>query len=333
MLKTILPLLLLILLGGIYFYTKDDAQDTSIKIEDRDFIVADREMIDIIVIKRPGYPQIHLSKSKNGWLLNQRNRASDHVVKNLLTVLTKMKLDYIPPKATYSNIMKDIDELGIDVTTYDKDGNVLSDFIVGKNNNVESGTYCLKKGAKQPYVMILPAVSGGFRNYFTLRNIDLKDKIIFDINSDDIVKITMDYKKNRVNSFVVSKKGSQYEVNPIVPSATYTELNQNQNIISAYVKSFKKLGAESIMTGRPGIDSISRTIPFIELAVDMEDGSQEGFSFYPVTDHLDEGATVRTVADLKQIDRYYMFSTDGECYTVQHRLLKNLFKPISYFGL
>lgn len=333
MLKTILPLLLLILLGGFYFYTKDDVQDTSISIEDRDFVVKDRELIDIIVIKRPGYPELHLSKSKDGWLLNQRKKASPHVVRNILSVLTQMKLDYIPPKATYPKIMSDIEKLGIDVTTYDKDGNVLSDFIVGKNNNVESGTYCLKKGAKQPYVMIVPSISGGIRNYFTLTDSDLKDKTVLDINSNDIVKITMDYKKNRANSYVITKEGSNYSINPIVPSAAMSKLNQNQNIIDAYVKGFKKIGAESIMTGRPGMDSISRTIPFVELAIDMKDGSRLGYSFYPVTDILDPGTLIRTVSDLNKIDRYHMFSLDGECHVVQQRLVKNIFKPISYFDL
>lgn len=335
MLKTILPLIILILLGGIYFYTKDDPQDTSIEIEDRDFVVEDREIIDIIVIKRPGYPELHLSKSKDGWLLNQRKKASPHVVKNLLSVLTQMKLDYIPPKTKYTKIMKDIEELGIDVTTYDKNGKVLSDFIVGKNNNVESGTYCLKKGAKQPYVMIVPSVGGGIRNYFTLKDIDLRDKTVLDINSNDIVKITMDYKKDRANSYVITKEGSSYSISPMVSSGGVNKLKQNQNVLAAYVKDFKKLGAESIMTGKPGMDSLSRIIPFVELAIDMKDGSQLGYSFYPVTDilTLEASNSMRKVSDLDQIDRYNMFASNGESYMVQHRLVKKMFKPITYFDL
>jgi len=333
MLKTILPLLILILLGGIYFYTKDDPQDTSIDLDDRDFVVEDREIIDIIVIKRPGYPEMHLSKSNDGWLLNQRKKASPHVVKNLLSVLTQMKLDYIPPKTKYTKIMKDIELLGIDVTTYDKSGKVLSDFIVGKNNNIESGTYCLKKGAKQPYVMIVPSVGGGIRNYFTHTDVDLRDKTVLDINSNDIIKVTVDYKKDRANSFVITKEGTSYNIKPIVPTTSTNQLKQNQNVLTAYIKDFKKFGAESLMTGKPGMDSLSRTMPFVELAIDMKDGSQLGFSFYPVTDVLNLDATLRTVNDLKQIDRYNMFASDGESYMVQHRLVKKLFKPILHFDI
>jgi hypothetical protein len=332
--KTIIPLILLIALGGIYFLTKDNDNDTSIVLEDRDFVVKDRELIDIITINRPGYPELHLSKSEGGWLLNQRRKASPHVMRNLLSVLTRMELDYIPPRTKYNKIMQDIKDLGISVTTYDKEGNVLSDFIVGKNNNVESGTYVIKKGAKQPYVMIVPAVSGGIRNYFTLSDMNLRDKTVMDVNSDDIVKITMDYKKNRINSFIINKdNGGELEIEPMVPTDRTMNVQQNQNLLDAYVKSFKKIGAENIMTGRPDMDSISHHIPFIELAIDLKDGSQLGYSFYPVMDIVDPGTEIKSVIDLDKIDRYYMFSTDGQSYIVQQRLVKNIIKPINYFGL
>ena len=334
MFKTIIPLALLIVLGGIYFYTKDKDTDTSIKLEDRDFVIKDREQIDIIKIKRPAYPEIHLSKAESGWLLNQRRKTSPHVMRNLLNVLTRMKLDYIPPKTKYSKIMQDIEDLGIDVTIYDKKGVVLSDFTVGKNNNAEGGTYILKKGAKQPYVMILPEVSGGIRNYFTLSNINYRDKTVMDINSNDIVKVTMDYKKNRVNSFVVNKDNSgKYEVEPILPIAKTMKIKQNQNLIDAYIKSFKKFGSENIMTGRPDMDSLRHHIPFIELAIDLKNGSQLGYSFYPVTNILSVGEEIKSVKDLEKIDRYHMFTSDGESYIVQQRFLKNIIKPIGYFGI
>ena len=334
MYKTIISLVLLLALGGFYFLTKDKNNDTSITIEDRDFVVHDREIIDIIVIDRPGYPKLHLSKSENGWLLNQRRKASPHVIKNLLSVLTRMKLDYIPPRTKYKKIMQDIEDLGIGVVTYDKEGQVLSDFIVGKNNNVESGTYCIKRGAKQPYVMIVPAISGGIRNYYTLSDIDLRDKTVMDVNSGEIVKVTLDYKKNRINSFVINKdKGGDYQVQSLLPTDKTNNISQNQNLLNAYIKDFKKIGAENIMTGRPDMDSLSQHMPLIELAIDLKNGSQLGYSFYPVMDNIDVGTEIKTVADLVKLDRYYMFSNDGQSYIVQQRLVKNILRPISYFGL
>lgn len=331
--KTLIPLAILLILGVVYYMTKDTPQDSSISIEDRDFVVENRDDIDIIRIKRPGYPEIHLSKSGGEWILNQRRKASSHIVRNILTVLTRMELDYIPPKTTYSKIMKDIELLGIDVTTYDKAGNVLSDFIVGKNNRVESGTYCLKKGAKQPYVMIVPAVSGGIRNYFTLTDLDLRDKTVMNVKSSDIVELTMDFKKDRKNSFQIKKEGSQYGITPLVPSANTSNISQNQNVLSAYMKNFKGFGAEGITTGKPEMDSIFRKIPGIELAMGMKDGSKRKFSFYPIVYRPEEDQPEkRTAEDLSRTEKFFMFSDNGESYIVQQRVMNKFIQPLSYFG-
>jgi hypothetical protein len=331
--KTLLPLAILLILGVIYFMTKDAPKDSSISIDDRDFVVENREDIDIIRIKRPGYPEIHLSKKGEEWFLNQRRKASSHIVRNILTVLTKLELDYIPPNTTYPKIMKDIELLGIDVTTYDKAGNVLSDFIVGKNNNVESGTYCLKKGAKQPYVMILPSVSGGIRNYFTLTDLDLRDKTVMNVKSSDIVELTMDFKKDRKNSFQIIKEGSSYGISPLVPTANTSNISQNQNVLSAYMKNFKGFGAEGIMTGKPEMDSIYRKIPGIELDMSMKNGSKRKFSFYPVVYRPGEDDPERTTAeDMRRTEKFYMFSDDGESYIVQQRVMNKFIQPLSYFG-
>lgn len=329
--RTILLLLLLICLGGFYFYTVNKtSEDTSIRIEDREFVVEDRNKIDIITIKRPGYPLIHLSKSKDGWLLNERRKASKHVIKNILSVLTQMEIDYIPPRATHGAIMEGINKLGIEVSSYDKEGKVLSEFILGKNNNVESGTYILKKGAQQPYVVVVPAVSGGIRNYFTLTDLNLRDKRIMDINTDDIVKVTLDYKKDRINSFTISREGNKYKLLPMQALANRT-VKQNQNVIDAYIRSLQNFDAESIMTGNPSLDSLSRHIPFAELALDMKNGSQLGYTFYTADNWLDPDAARRGADDLATVERYYVFTSDGQVYTMQHRLIKDIFKPLYYF--
>jgi len=329
--RTLLLLLLLICLGGFYFYTKNKpSDDTSIRIEDREFVVSDRKLIDIVTIKRPGYPQIHLSKSKDGWMLNERRKASSHVMKNILSVLTQLEIDYIPPRATLPSIMDGINKLGIEVTSYDKQGNVLSEFILGKNNNVESGTYILKKGAKQPYVVVVPAVSGGIRNYFTLTDMDLRDKRIMEINTDDIEKVTLDYKKDRINSFMIEKDGSDYKLSPLKGLAG-REIKQNKNIIESYILSLKNFDAEGIMTGNPSMDSLSNHIPFAELAIDMKGGEELGYTFYTIVNSLDPDAVRRGAGDLATIERYYVFTSDGEVYTMQHRLIKDIFKPLYYF--
>lgn len=327
--KNILLLVLaLLILGGIYLYT--ERSEDEIVYADRQFAVEDTDEIYVITMERPLHPPIHLSRSKNGWLLNERRKASQHVVNNLLSVLKNVEIDYIPPKAQYHKVMRDIANQGVKVAVYDKKGKVLAEYTVGKNTTSEGGTFYLNKGANQPYVMRVPAVSGGVNVYFTMNTLDFRDMSIMEVKSEQISRVTLDYKRDRRSSFVIENEGDLLKIDPLVKGAD-SEVKQNEKILQAYLLEYKKIGAEFVRTGDPSMDSLRHIMPFAELKLEMKNGKEIGYSFYPDEQVYDADNIFRTVEDLKTTDRHFVFASDGEVYIIQQRLLKGIFKPLAYF--
>ena len=303
---------------------------SSVTIEDREFVVADKEDIHTITIKSLGYPLIHISKNEDSWLLNQKHRASSNVVENMLAVLTKMRINYIPPKSQMDMISRSIENVGMEIKTYDKDGNTLSDFIMAGNTNKEDGTYCIKRGAKQAYVMSMPVVEGGLRNYFNMELIAMRDKTVVELDTDKIKEIKIDYPKDIKNSYLVKKEGGKYRFEP--RSVVYkNEGAFSDNIVQSYVRDFNILKAEYISTDNPARDTIQNRLPIAEILIQMDDNRQFKMDLYPDIDIYDMTVNTTSIEDLGRVDRYFVDTSWGEFYTVQHRLISKWLRTPKHF--
>ena len=116
-----------------------------------------------------------------------------------------MQIDYVPTVAENVNALKRFEYHGIEIKTYDEKGGILTDFVLGTNTNTEYGTYCHKAGSNQTYVMKLPIIEGGLRNYFTHNIDDLRDITLIQTNFRDIKSVQVDYPKDTKNSFKIDK--------------------------------------------------------------------------------------------------------------------------------
>ncbi|NNE27460.1 MAG: hypothetical protein HKN09_11515 [Saprospiraceae bacterium] len=331
--RTLILLLVLVAMAMCYYFlvVKKDAQpNSSIQIDDREFVVENEEDIHVITIKSQGYPLVHLSRSEDIWLLNQRYKASENVVDNMLSVLTEMRLNYIPPKSQMEMIQKSIENVGMEIKTYDKDGNILSDFIMAGNTNKEDGTYCIKRDASQPYVMSMPVVEGGLRNYFNMELIAMRDKTMVELDVNKIKLIKVDYPKDITNSYQIRKDGRSYIFEPrgvqFKSSGTFSD-----NIIQSYVRDFNVLKAEYISTDNPARDTIKNRLAFAEILIQMEDNRQFKMDFFPDQDIYDRTVNTVSIENLGRVDRYFVDTSWGEFYTVQHRLISKWLRTPKHF--
>jgi len=129
--RTLLLLLVLLLLGVLYFgFVKKEDQTSSIKIEDREFVLKDQSKVDVITIDSKGRPPIHLGKTKDGWYINNKQRANQRIVQNMLNTLERMAIKYIPTKKENETALKRMEMHGIELKTYDKTGALITDFIL-----------------------------------------------------------------------------------------------------------------------------------------------------------------------------------------------------------
>lgn len=329
--KLLFLVMAVIILGAVYLVlSKDTKEKTSITVEDREFVVENADDIHVITIKSKTYPLMHLSRAEGYWILNDKYKANPTVIKNMLGALTNMKIKYIPPRSQNKMIEKSIENVGIEIKTFDRDGKVLSDFIMAGNTNDESGTYCIKRGAQQAYVMSMPIVEGGLRNFFNMTQVGMRDKTIFSFDPQRIKSIEIDYLKDRKNSFRLEKSGSEFTITATgrtgKPSA-----KANKNLAYAYVNDYDKLMAEVINQENPDLDKLEGRLPFAVFTITTDDKASFEMEIFPDLDIFDRTINTRSVDDLAKIERYFVKTSDGEDYIVQQRLIGKCLKKYEYF--
>ena len=210
--QTLILLLVLVSLTAIYFVTASKEDNTSIKIEDREFILEEPDEVEVITIESKARPVIHLSKRKDDWYINDRQKANDRIVKNMLSTMNRMSIKYVPAIAENKTAIKRMANHGIDIKAYNSDGKLINEFILGTNTNDEYGTYCMRPGSQQTYVMSIASIQGGIRNYFTQSQEEMRELIVFSYEPNEIRKIKIDYPKSQQDVFSLSREGATYKL-------------------------------------------------------------------------------------------------------------------------
>ncbi len=320
---------MLALLAGYFLMGEKEETKSSVRIEDREFILKDPDAAKTITIETKGRPIVHLSETKDGWYINNRHKANQRIVQNMLTTLSKMTILYIPTKAAAETAKNRMQMHGIEIKTFDKNGEVLTEFTLGTNTSIENGTFCLKKGADQVYVMSLPAMEGGIRNFFTQNHEELRDMTIFAYKPNNIRKVTVDYPKDVKNSFSIKRNGTALELSS--PTQMSGQV-ANQNIMDAYLKDFHNLQSEFIQNDHIFKDTISTFIPFMELTIETLENPPLKCQIYPTRDMMNSRINTRSVDDLTlQHEGYFLNTNRGDFYMVQGRLFNKFLKKVSYF--
>jgi len=329
--KISILLILILLLAGLYFFLPGKENGSaSIKVEDRAFMLDDVSNISFITIKNPGYPLVHLEKiSEESWLLNKKYDADLYVVKNMLAVLKNMKIRYIPPATMVPKIMGELGEVGIEIKAYDKDGGIISDFIMASNDSKEVSSFCVQRAARQPYAMHVDAADGGLRNYFNMPLRDLRDKAVFDYRDQKIDALSITYPKDRKNSFKITRNASAYKFEAVDKLMSF-QSGVNLKTVDSYMQDYTRLVSEAIRTGEINADSITSRLAFAEMEIKSGDTDKK-WKFYPMIDLLVDSINTRSVIDSRKVERYFVFDESGECYIVQHRMVGKYFRPVEYF--
>lgn len=326
--KTLFLLLVLCGLGALYYTSiKESEEKSTIKMEDRQFLTLDRDEVHIITIDSPGRPLIHLSRSGSDWYVDQKHKVRPNIIDNMFLALMRMTIKYIPLKKENDTAAERMKMFGLEIKTYDKSGQVLTDFTLGTNTNDEYGTYFRNRGAEQTYVMSIPSYDGGLRNYFTQNVAALRDLAVLSEDAENIKAISVDYPKDVARSMVLSKTGSQYELS----SNQDKEVQPDQKIADAFFKSFRNVYSEEIMNNYIHKDTISRMVPFLKLSLDMEKGQDKWIALHPIVD-IESGYNTRRIEDVTTRHSKYFVSTSwGDFYKVQNKFLRDFFVTPEYF--
>jgi len=317
--NTLILLLILLLLGGLYYYsTTTAAASSTIKLADRSFIAQDSEDIGTITIKSKARPLIHLSKKNGSWFINEKHKASQNMVENILWAMEEMEIKYVPTSKENNTIRERIKTFGLDVKTYDNSGKLLNDFIVGPNTNDEYGTYFLNRGAEQAYAMHLRSQEGGIRNFFIHDVQNFRDLSILNLKGDDIINISVDYPKDAANSFAIFRDKGNFSLE----DSRGTKISDiNQKVAQAFFSSCENVNGEALQNQHEQKDEILKLIPFAKVGITMKDKKEIFISMFPTVDLVSDYNT-RSVKDVTVRHQSYFVNTSwGDFYKAQRRFL------------
>ena len=201
----ILLVVLLGLIGLWWFTTTQEKEQMEVLSFERDFRVEKPKDIGSVKLSYRDREPITLERKGKDWFVNDSVKAWLPVVQGFLGTLRAMRVSYTPTSKTNAKVKKDIEEFGIDVEIKDRSGNVIQSYSIGGVTPDERGTFALKPGTDQSFVIYIPYQEGGLRRRFTRDVEEWRNRFLFEEKWEEISKVTVSYSHMNDKSFVIQK--------------------------------------------------------------------------------------------------------------------------------
>ena len=206
----ILLLILFVLAGLTFLLTRTEDKGMSQLVQERKFTVEDIEEVEKIFVAARDKPAYLLEKKKGFWTIDGDAKAHQGAVDLILDVIKDVRIQYVPTPQATKNAIKTFAAHGIKVEVYGKQNKNLLTYYIGGVTQTEDGTYFIREGADQPFVMELPYFTGNLRTRFDVSADDIKHRLIYEEKLEDIQSVCMEYPANKAASFVVKRDGRKW---------------------------------------------------------------------------------------------------------------------------
>ncbi|MCB0644433.1 MAG: hypothetical protein KDC44_22470 [Phaeodactylibacter sp.] len=328
--KNAIPLILFALLGTAtawYFLTGSEAQKTTLKDPNREFAVQDIDRIQKIFMADRRGRQTTLERKGADWIVNGQGKANPNILNNLLQVIRRVEIQFIPPTTATEPIVQDLSTNGIKVELYDGKSEPFKVYYVGGTTPDERGTYMIMEGADQPYVTHLPSVSGGLRVRYNIWGENWRDKTVFAYKPGEIAFVSIEYPNFRSKSFQLYAGDKSYEVEPFYDITPGDRKAVPSGLAQSYLLGFERVVAEAFENENNGRDSIAQQLPFAIITVKTKTGAEKVVELNPldqqrVADKFAATPIERYFAEVRPPDDFMM---------VQHHLFAPILRPLEFF--
>jgi uncharacterized protein DUF4340 len=282
--RTILLVALLLVIVGVVIVMAGKKNNSSHTFDDYEgsFAIEDIDQVSRIVLQNGRKYTIELTKTANGWMVNDTYKARMSSVTPLLDAIQHVNIKYIPPKAAEESILWDIAAHGVQVDVFNRNGVNLKSYFVAGSNADESGTHILMNGSSQPFVVQIPSMDGSIRARFVLTLDEWRDRHFLNFDPDDVQTVDVEYHRQQSQSFRLSKDGRKYSVNPMHPTLRTYPDNYREGTSEIFLRALSNAACESFKNNYPFVDSIRRLQPFSTVQVTFKnDTSKLRLNIYP----------------------------------------------------
>lgn len=316
-LRWLVALILLLIGLGLYFISPRDNEDFT---ADYQFAIDKTERIETIKIDyRLIEPDIVLTKQRNGiWAVNGQFLVRPDAMRNLLSALERMELAFIPNEKGRKTMVRDLATTGTKVEVFDKDHRRVKAFFIGGNTPDERATYVVMDGSEKAAAVTLSGFEGSIRPIFTMPLHEWRDRMFIKVKPDSVVSISVSYPDDTASSFNLVKKGSSFQMFDYLG----VEMAIRDGAVESYLYDLRAIGAEAIIEDEQLVQQVTGRQPFAEIIIHIEGQFPNEYIFY--AQQPSDNTKVK-------IQRYYAIDSRGDLFLTQHRIVKSLFRSISYF--
>lgn len=341
----ILIILILAIISVIYIVSKD-SKDTLNDIN-RTFAIRDTSSIVKIFIADMNNNKVLLKKNENNtWFVNDKYAVKQDMIKVLLETFYKIRASEPASISSRNTIMKVLATQGkkvevyvnsyrinlfdkIKLFPYEKKEKV---FYVGEATQDQLGTMMLIEGSEDPMITYIPSFRGFLSTRFDQFENNWRDNSIFRIKYNELKSVDINYNMNPENSFKIEKNNMK----------DFTLYNTNKNVVITdidtmsaieYFSQFKILSYERVLdkSEQYKVDSLKKCTPYANIQVKNNFNVLWNLTIFriklPENSFDYEGKLVEFHPD----KLYCIINNNDELVTIQHFVLDNILKDITYF--
>lgn len=322
---TILLLLFVVLGSGAawYFTTNTGKKKATYLKEDMEFAVDADKVYKVFLADRDGSKTTLLRKGDE-WLLEGKYKIRPNSILYLKEVISKLEVKYRPPRSAYDVITKDLATYGVKVELFDEQNQLLKSYYVGGVDADGEGTFMIMEGSNEPYVMHIKNFVGGLRTRFAMKGDEWRDRSVFAEKPEDIIAVSIEYPKQKSQSFKLSLGDGDAKVTPFYNTTPIINKEVSTGKPQQFLEGFKSKIAENFQNNYTNKDFAKTITPFAILSLTKKDGTEKTVRFIPYQELDKNGDLVKQDPDAP-VFRLHADCSWGDFMVIQHDVFKNLF--------
>lgn len=318
---------------------------TTLRGDSADFMVWDTASVTKVYLADRRNHESLLERHEDGWSLNKDYRVHAKKIDQLMYTLYRVRIKMPVSVASHDNI---IAQMAINSTKVEVYQNVprinlfnkiklfyhekcTKVFYVGDATKDSSGTFMLKEGADQAYIVYIPGFRGYITTRFSANPDDWRDHVIFHESLTDIQSVTVEFNKDPMLGFRVDNTGRhQYKLTRL---ADQKELPFDTLKVINLLSSFSDLRFESLLNNgmsQQRFDSITHS-PWLHqiTLVDKENNAVTMKTFNKKVESVFDVPESEYKDDL---DRMYGLVNNGrDLVLIQYYIFDKVLKDITYY--
>lgn len=340
---TIILAIILIIIAGVLIW--NNRYLTTIRGEASEFMVWDTASITRVFLADRNNHESLLERDADGWALNGEYRAHPKKMDQLLYTLYRVRIKMPVSVASHDYIITQMasQSTKVEVYQYVPRINLFNKiklfyhekrtrvFYVGDATKDSSGTFMLKEGADQAYIVYIPGFRGYISTRFTANPDDWRDHVIFHESLADIQSVTVEFNEDPMLGFRVDNTGKhQYKLtrvadNKDIPFDTLKVIN--------LLSSFSDLRFEAFLNNgmsKQRLDSIVNS-PFVH-QITLVNKEGQSFAMKTFRKKVESAFDIPETEYMDDNDRMYGLVNDGrDLVLIQNYIFDKILRDIHYY--